>query len=337
MSFLAIFIVEFYRMRRTQNLLLQGLMAVGVILFAVYIVVGTSMFARFAEAGGEAAEESKIQESVLTQLGVVQDPRLTEISGIDASYLYPDCFWVHNDSGNPAELFLIDSRGSTKAVVRLSDAKNIDWEDICLFNYAGVPHICVADVGDNSATRKGYQLYVFAEPKIEIPDQKESPVNIKISEITRLDFQYADGPRNCEAIAVHPKRGEFFLFQKSKQRNSQEKEFGIYKLRLKKNYKLESNVARKIGQVKDRLVTGAAISRDSRQLIFCNYVSAALMNRPPAMDWEHYLPEKKFTRLALPVQRQGEAICFSADGKSIVVASEKVKQPIWKIALPESN
>lgn len=321
-------------MKRNYNLLFQGLLIICAIGFAIYIVVGTSIFSRFAEAGGEAAKENAIQESVLTQLGVVQDSRLTEISGIDASYLYPNCFWVHNDSGNPAELFLVDSKGNTRAVVKLPGVTNVDWEDICLFSFSGTPHICVADVGDNNASRKNCQLYVFAEPKFELPDDIGRVVTRDVSEVVQLDFQYADGPRNCEAIAVHPKRPEFYLFQKSTQRNSKEKEFGIYKLRMKKNRKLESKVARRIGNIKDRLVTGAAISRDSRELVFCNYVAAGWMNRPPAMDWGHYLVAADFKMLALPVQRQGEAICFTADGKSLVVVSEKVKQPIWKIALP---
>ena len=324
-------------MKLTRRLLLPGLMVVSAVLLAAYIAVGTSVFTRFAEAGGKAAEEDGIQESVLTQLGVVQDSRLTEISGIDASYIYPDCFWVHNDSGNPAELFLIDSHGNTRVVLRLKGATNIDWEDICLFTYSGVPHICIADVGDNNAVRDDCQLYVFPEPKLDLPGKDEPAVTEEVSNVVKLNFKYSDGPRNCEAIAVHPKRREFYLFQKSTKRNSQEREFGIYKLRLKKNYKLESNVARKIGNVRDRLVTGAAISRDSKQLIYCNYVAAALINRPPAMDWDNHLREAKFKRLALPVQRQGEAVCFSVDGKSIVVASEKAKQPIWKIALPKTK
>ena len=35
----------------------------------------------------------------------------------------------------------------------------------------------------------------------------------------------------------------------------------------------------------------------------------------------------------LVIERQGEAICFSKDGQSVIVTSEFRKQPIWQVKI----
>lgn len=321
-----------------QPQILQLLLLGTATIFVAYIAIGTTHWSKFAEAGGENPEDVSISdEPELEQTGVVEDNRLGEISGIDSSFRYQDCYWVHNDSGNPAEIFLISETGKTRAVVSLKGATNFDWEDICLFNFRGKPHICIADVGDNGAKRNSYQLYILAEPEFELPSADESALSISIENFKRFEFTYPDGPRNCEAIAVHPSIGDFYLFQKSKDRNSKEEEIGIYKLRLKKNFELMSKKAKKIGNIGDRLVTGAAISRDSCFLVYCNYAFGGKMRRTPAFNWDRQLSTGTFQAMATPVQRQAEAICFSPDGKHLVFVSEKTKQPIWKMTFPKSN
>ncbi len=305
------------------------------IAFAVYIAMGTTTLADFMAAGGQAPDRQDDQTAVLEKVGVVRDQRLTEISGIDSSYRYPDCFWVHNDSGNAAELFLISKTGHTLAVVQLAGATNEDWEDICLLRVAGRPHIVIADVGDNQARRKRCQLYVLEEPVLELASNGAAGPVVELewpaTKTYRLEFTYPDGAKNCEAIAGHPHNGNLYLVQKTASRASKEKSLGIYKLKLKKNYQLASEVALKVGEVTDRFVTGAAISRDNEQFIFCNYVAANHTKRKPALSWDRQFKDWRAEIMALPLQRQGEAICFAPDGKSVFVVSEKLKQPIWQV------
>src|SRR5882724_7777911 len=60
------------------------------------------------------------------------EKRLVEASGLVASYQNVGCLWSLNDSGNSAEVFLIDSTGKTKLVCKLEGVKNRDWEDIAM-------------------------------------------------------------------------------------------------------------------------------------------------------------------------------------------------------------
>jgi len=37
-----------------------------------------------------------------------------------------------------------------------------------------------------------------------------------------------------------------------------------------------------------------------------------------------------------PMQLQGEGVCFSEGGESVLISSEKVKQPIFEVTLPKA-
>ena len=91
------------------------------------------------------------QEAV--QIAIVQDKDIDECSGIAASYQHPDMLWMHNDSGDKANLYLVDLNGKTRAKVRLQDVDPFDWEDMCSFQADGVSWLLIGDVGDNSRNR----------------------------------------------------------------------------------------------------------------------------------------------------------------------------------------
>ena len=322
--------------------LLPLLLIVIAISLAAYIVFGTSLLARIANAGREqTAQTEHVDEDVLTQLGVVKDRRLTEISGIEASVFYPDCFWVHNDSGNAPEVFLIDISGNTRIRVKLKGAKNVDWEDICLAqtSFSGVEKsfYCIADVGDNSGRRKSCQLILFEEPELELSADASQAIDLEISELTILDFTYATGPRNCEAIAFDKHTDSFILFQKGNTGQSGKQDLGIYRLAVDWKFRLKGGLAERITGLNQQMVTAAAMSRDCKSILVCTYTAAGLMKRPPIGNWLKNLQTEKFRPVAIPVQQQGEAICFSADGNSAILVSEYGKSPIWEVRLSGKN
>ena len=106
-------------------------------------------------------------------LGVNRNERLEEASGLAASIRYPGFFWTHNDSGHPAELFLLDSAAQTRRVFTLSKIKNRDFEDIALGPgpVEGVGYIYLGDIGDNLERHPFKYIYRFQEPGPEQPDE----------------------------------------------------------------------------------------------------------------------------------------------------------------------
>jgi hypothetical protein len=139
---------------------------------------------------------------------------LPEISGIVASRTYPGTFWVENDSGNPAEIFAVDETGSILATIRVSDAPNVDWEDLTILaSDSGGDAIYIADTGNNAARetdgeegRTSIPLYRLAEPDPALGDQTLTA--------ERIELMYPDRPYDCEAVFADHTTGDIYLVTK---------------------------------------------------------------------------------------------------------------------------
>jgi hypothetical protein len=127
------------------------------------------------------------------QIGTLQDATITEASGLAVSFGQSGRLWALNDSGSPPILFAFAYDGTEHGSVLLTDARNIDWEDLAAFESGGQPRLLIADIGDNLGIRDHVTLYIVDEPGL--PAQTVTPSG-------RIDFRYPDGPRDAEAMAV---------------------------------------------------------------------------------------------------------------------------------------
>jgi hypothetical protein len=84
-----------------------------------------------------------------------------------------------------------------------------------------------------------------------------------------------------------------------------------------------------VGQV---LITGGAISPDGRRLALRTYTDAYVwpLTRSDVVTALMGAPQ----RIALPPSPQGEAISFSADSRSLVLASEQLPSVVTQVPLP---
>ena len=97
------------------------------------------------------------------QTGVLQDKQLTEASGIAASRLETDAYWLHNDSGDEARLFLMKKDGSALGIARFNE-KVWDCEDIASgIGYKNGAYVYLGDIGDNLRIRSTIYVYIFKE------------------------------------------------------------------------------------------------------------------------------------------------------------------------------
>lgn len=264
-------------------------------------------------------------------IGLVHDPRLNELSGIVESRRHPDHFYTHNDSGGAASVYLIERNGELRAEFRLQGARNIDWEDISLAPAAGgVQDVCVADVGDNQRKRGEVTLYRFAEPAL--PEARGSAVDVT-PQSYRL--RYSDGPHNAEAFMVHPRSGDGYVLTKSESGGAD-----LYRLAAPWSWR-EVNVLSRVAAAEfpsttplSTILTAGDISHDGRRLLARGY--------PLAWEWRlpSEGPESAFgdivarpaTEITIHPEPQGEAICYSADGRMIYTISEGT--PTRLIAIP---
>ncbi|HMR55709.1 MAG TPA: hypothetical protein PKC10_00235, partial [Cyclobacteriaceae bacterium] len=156
-----------------------------------------------------ACSGSKISDqfSSAEEQGTV-DMKLEEASGLVASAAHPGYFWTHNDSGNSAELFLIDSTAHITATMPLGNVSNRDWEDITLGPGPDPDktYVYVGDIGDNKGQHQFKIIYRLEEPTgIE---------NKRIENFDTLFIQLPDGPRDSETLMIDPISSNMFIVSK---------------------------------------------------------------------------------------------------------------------------
>lgn len=277
------------------------------------------------------------ETDLLVSLGNNNNPEITESSGLALSRWMPGSLWTINDSGHPNRIWLLKTDGKLQASVTVNDAKNVDWEAMSGFLIEQRPYLLIADVGDNLSRRKQYQLYVFPEPDLsgKVRGDDQAPIKTTV-QATQISFVYEDGPKNCEAIGVAPNGKAIWLVEKGHFSTARNQAPGIYTLPLNLSPSSSATkplVAKRIADFPPLNVTGMDFSPDEKQLIIRNYLNAHLYTRSGDTAWEDVVKNSKPRTVVLPIQRQGEAICFAHDSKSVILTSETQRQPIWQVNL----
>lgn len=167
-----------------------------------------------------AAAECEAQPSAFERVGTLDDRVLPEVSGMARGRRNPDRLWVHNDSQHPARIHAIDGTGRLRASFAIGGATNLDWEDMASFELEGTAYLLIADTGDNFQLRPVSTLYIVAEPALptdekapnappapsvprarkSAPGEGDGPASLPVA--WRIDFHFAGGARDCEAVAV---------------------------------------------------------------------------------------------------------------------------------------
>ena len=310
------------------------LVRLGMAVVLICIVIGSAIWTNDNFIRTRQADTNLVQ-----CVGTVRARELAEISGMAVSRCYPDAFWVHNDSGHDAILYLISMQGKLLAKFPIMCATNRDWEDICCFNHQGRNFVLIGDVGDNGAIGKSCRLYLFEEPEVQL--KPGEVVEVSIDHCEEIEFTYPDGPRNCEAFGFDSSSLSVFLIEKLAGNIKTKTQPGVYSMFIEawldpqaKNRPATTTLDR-VADIRLRNVTAMAFSNDNEQLVVRDYFHAHYYERAKDEDWKSCFSRGEPRSFALPIERQGEAICFSPDGGSIFVTSEFQGQPIWKVKFVE--
>ncbi|MFD9924659.1 WD40 repeat domain-containing protein [[Kitasatospora] papulosa] len=236
----------------------------------------------------------------------IEDPRITESSGLAASRIHPGVYWTHNDSDDGPYVFAVDSRtGKTVATITMQGVG--EPRDVEAISLGPDGNLYVGDIGDNlDGSWDHVWIYRFPEPK------RLADATVRA---TQFDVTYADGARNAEALMVHPVTGRVYIASKNEDGG------GLYegpqKLTTGGN-----NVFRRVGEVP--WVTDGAFSPDGRNLVLRSYFSA----RGYAFE-NGRLGEDR--AVSVPLQRQSESVTYTADGSAMMFGSEGERSEVVRV------
>ncbi|SEN07316.1 hypothetical protein [Actinacidiphila rubida] len=235
------------------------------------------------------------------------DPRIIESSGLAASRLHPGVYWTHNDSGDGPYVYAVDSAtGKTLARITMRGVPARDMEAISL---GPDGDLYLGDTGDNLGGKwPEVWIYRFAEPK-QLKDES--------IDVTRFTVRYSDGPRDAEALMVHPKTGRVYIASKN------DKGGHLYAGPAKLSTS-GVNVFHPVADVP--WVTDGAFSPDGSRLVLRGYFWSA------AYRWTDGTP-RKIDDLDVPMQPQGEGVTFTTDGRALMYSSEGRNSQVWKAPL----
>ncbi len=269
-------------------------------LLALFIITGCHSNGRQAEQTQGYFEKGKA-------LGKVAK-RLEEASGLVASTRNPGMLWTHNDSGHPAEVFLIDTLGKIKMICKLDKIKSRDWEDITIGSgpEEGKNYLYVGDIGDNDAKYPFKLVYRFEEPLF---DQKEKKIEVFDTLVIRL----SDGVRDTEAMMIDPQTKDWFIVSK------REDSVRLYKMSYP--YEADTLTAEKVATLPFQKIVAANISADGNELLMKDYSNVYYWKRSNGQTISELLRQPP-TVLPYEAEMQGESICFRQDGKGYYTLSE---------------
>jgi VCBS repeat-containing protein len=152
-------------------------------------------------------------------VGTLESSDLDEASGLVASRASSEVLWSHNDSGDAARLFALNTAGEHLGEYLFVDLDQIDWgqidwEDIAIGPgpTAGADYLYVADMGDNLRRRDSIGIVRVIEPAV---DAQQEPVDVELATFETFELAYPDGAHNAETLLVDPLTGDVVIVTKS--------------------------------------------------------------------------------------------------------------------------
>ncbi len=125
--------------------------------------------------------------------------KLNENSGIESDQNF---IWTFNDSGEKNILYKTNFKGTIVKELTITNAKNIDWEDITSDDL----YIYIGDFGNNNGNRKDLTIYKIKKSDLNINfTQNINAELITFEYSNRIDFQKKpyDHDFDCESMFIY--------------------------------------------------------------------------------------------------------------------------------------
>jgi hypothetical protein len=246
--------------------------------------------------------------------GILQFREINEASGIAASKKNIGVLWTHNDSGDSARIFAIDTHGKLLGIYHIEGVTNRDWEDIEVGpgQVKGKEYIYISETGDNDAKYKKKYIYRVPEPDV---DTNKAAVYATLKDCDIITFKYPDGPRDAETLLLDPLTKDLYVVSK------REKNVNVYLLNYPQSLKNTSTIKYML-TLPFTMVVGGDISYNGEEILLKTYDSVYYWKRNAGQSVVESLENKYYT---LPYIRepQGEGISWSYNADGYYTISEE--------------
>lgn len=292
------------------------------------LLLASSMFLR-------AADEGLAPEP----FAHVRSAPINEMSGIVKSRRRDNLFWVHNDSGDTARIFALDSEGRSvlptySKFTNYGDeriegkeqwqgfpvlyAQANDWEDIAIDD----KYIYIADTGNNVNDRRDLTIYLVSE--IDPTASTRSAVIKALPVAYPEQKEFPPDEKNFDSESIFVDEGKVYLITKHRGGGFTGLGWaeGANLYRLDTAFTDKPNMLTRIdSHAALTAATGADLSPDGRTLAVISYTDLYLFRDPVDDKWFSEGQTRRFP-LDKGVFRQVEAIAWENDD-SLVIGNEQ--------------
>lgn len=287
-------------------------------------------------AAAAAWADTPAPEPIDAQIvGVVADPRIDNASGL-ATSADGRVFYTHQDNDRSTDVFALGATGKTQYTINLPAGTNEDWEDMAAVSVRpGGRALFMADIGDAFATRTAaheggrveYRLFRFDEP----PSDSTGNVTATGLRTYRLRYAGAAPGQNAETLLVQPGTGRVFVVNKTQDLRHPT---SLWAAPAALSTRRVNLLSKAVAELPLSGASGGAFSPTGDRLVVRNGDTAFVW----WIDGGDVVASlgKQPIRVPLPTQRQGEGVCFTPDGHSLLINSEGIAQPMWLVPLPRA-
>ena len=150
-----------------------------------------------------------IKSQTASEITNIQTPDLDENSGL---IFYNNNIITFNDSGGEANLYEINaSTGNITRTVTITNATNLDWEDIT----QDASYIYIGDIGNNNGNRTDLKIYKIAKIDYNGSDDIAVAEIISYSYADQLDFNSNPNNTNWDAEGLISYGEQLLIFSKN--------------------------------------------------------------------------------------------------------------------------
>ncbi|MEL1254321.1 SdiA-regulated domain-containing protein [Flavobacterium sp. DGU38] len=240
--------------------------------------------------------------------------KLKEVSGIT---YFPETNTIYTleDSGNKNAIYAINSQGKLSRTITISNAKNMDWEDITKDKNG---NIYIGDFGNNDNERRDLCIYKVNKNQLN-KDIALSEYKISFSYPEQKEFPPKKKELFYDVESFFEQNGSFYLFTKNRSKGFDGTVF-IYKIKNASG----TQKAVKIGEFKTCsnynhcVLTSATISPDGKKVALLSHDKIVLLKGFKG-DLFH---KGSQTEISLNHFSQKEAVVFK-DNNTLLIADEK--------------